>query len=164
MLELDWQELFKTSVPIAEITLRGSSVYWFLFLLFRFVMRRDVGSVGIADVLVLVIIADASQNAMAGGYTSITDGFILIGTIVSWNLLLDWLSFRFPRLGRLARPAALRSVRDGKIQYRNLRRELISDQELMSKIREQGVPSLEEVQDVQMEDDGKISVIKRNRS
>jgi uncharacterized membrane protein YcaP (DUF421 family) len=146
MLELDWQELFKSSIPIAEVVLRGSSIYWFLFLLFRFVMRRDAGSVGLADILMLVIIADASQNAMSGGYTSITDGFILIGTIVLWNVLLDWISFRFPRIGRLARPTALRLVRDGQLQHRNLRREFISNEELMSKIREQGVASLEEVQ------------------
>jgi uncharacterized membrane protein YcaP (DUF421 family) len=163
MLQLDWQELFTPSIPIAETILRGSSVYWFLFLLFRFVMRRDVGSVGIADVLVLVIIADAAQNAMAGEYTSITDGFILISTIVFWNALLDWTSFRFPKIGRLVRPTALRLVRGGQILHRNLRSQFISRDELMSKIREHGVADLAEVKDVYMEDDGRISVIKRNR-
>ena len=57
-------------------------VYLFLFCLFRFVMRRDVGELGIADLMLLVVIADASQNAMSGGYTTITEGFILVATII----------------------------------------------------------------------------------
>jgi hypothetical protein len=52
-------------------------MYWPLFLLFRFFLRRDVGALGIADVLLLVLIAGASQNAMSGGYESIADGCLL---------------------------------------------------------------------------------------
>ena len=52
---MDWEALFGIHMPIAEIMLRGSAVYWFLFLIFRFVLRRDVGAVGIADVLLLVL-------------------------------------------------------------------------------------------------------------
>jgi len=59
--------LFAFDVSPLELVLRGTLVYWLLFLIFRFIMRRDVGAVGIADILLLVIIADASQNAMAGG-------------------------------------------------------------------------------------------------
>jgi uncharacterized membrane protein YcaP (DUF421 family) len=58
-------------------------MYLFLFLLFRFVMRRDVGAIGIADVLLIVIIADASQNAIAGGYDSVTEGLVVVATLVS---------------------------------------------------------------------------------
>jgi len=61
-----WQELFGLSVSPFELIVRGTVVYWFLVLTFRFVLRRDAGSVGLADILLLVIIADAAQNAMAG--------------------------------------------------------------------------------------------------
>ena len=71
-------ELFAITVPPWELILRGTLMYWFLFLVFRFVMRRDVGAIGVADVLLLVLIADASQNAMSGGYESVTDGAILV--------------------------------------------------------------------------------------
>ena len=73
--------LFEFTVPAWELVIRGSAMYWFLFLAFRFVMRRDMGSAGIADILILVIVADASQNAMAGGYESVSDGMILAGVL-----------------------------------------------------------------------------------
>src|SRR5918911_154899 len=95
VLDIDWSELFKFSVPASELIVRGTAMYWFLFLIFRFGIRRDVGAVGIADILLLVIVADASQNSMDGEYTSVTEGMVLVGTLIGWNFLLDWLSFRF---------------------------------------------------------------------
>ncbi len=68
---MDWEALFGIQMPIPEIVLRGSAIYWFLFAIFRLALRRDVGAVGIADVLLLVLIADASQNAMAGDYPGV---------------------------------------------------------------------------------------------
>jgi hypothetical protein len=81
-LGLDWSEIFSLSLPVTEIVVRGTVFYWFLFLVFRFVIRRDVGAVGIADILVVVIVADASQNAMAGEYKSIADGMVLVSTLI----------------------------------------------------------------------------------
>src|SRR5262245_57214945 len=83
---MDWQGWFALESPL-EMVVRGSAMYWFLFLLFRVVIRRRVGAVGIGDVLLLVIIADAAQNAMAGEYRSVSDGIVLVSTIVGWNLL-----------------------------------------------------------------------------
>jgi uncharacterized membrane protein YcaP (DUF421 family) len=61
-------------------------------------LRREPGTVGIADLLMVVLIADASQNAMAGDYRSILDGLTLILTIVFWNYFMDWLTLRFPAI------------------------------------------------------------------
>ena len=71
-------DLLRFHVSPAEIALRGTAVYWFLFLLFRFVLRRGVGSLAITDILLLVLIADASQNAMAGGYDTVAEGALLV--------------------------------------------------------------------------------------
>jgi uncharacterized membrane protein YcaP (DUF421 family) len=68
---IDWTGLLRFSMDPLELVLRGSAVYLFVFALFRFVLRRDAGSVSIADILLLVLIADASQNAMAGCYQSL---------------------------------------------------------------------------------------------
>ena len=78
-------DAFALQMNPLELVLRGTAVYWALFLLFRFLLRRDAGSLGIADILLLVLIADASQNAMAGGYDSVGDGLVLIATIAGWN-------------------------------------------------------------------------------
>jgi uncharacterized membrane protein YcaP (DUF421 family) len=157
----DLASLFELTVNPAELILRGTAMYWFLLLLFRFVLRRDVGSIGIADLLVLVLVADASQNAMAGGYESVTDGVILVATIGGWNWLLDFATFRFPALGRLLQAKPLPLVRNGRLVRRNLRHEFITMDELMAKLREQGVESLDEVKIARMEGDGEISVIRQ---
>lgn len=106
----DWQELFGLSVSPWELVIRGSAVYWFLVLVFRFVLRRDAGSLGLADILLLVIIADAAQNAMAGEYRSITDGLILISTIIGWNVSIDWMCYRSATLRRVFEPDGTISV------------------------------------------------------
>lgn len=161
ILIADVQELFGFSVPVLELVLRGTAIYWFLFFVFRFVVRREVGSVGIADILILVIVADASQNAMAGEYTTISEGMVLISTLIGWNVLLDWLSYRFEGFRRFAQPSSLCLVRNGRVLRRNMRRELLTDEELLQKLREQGVDSLEQVKEAYMEPDGQISVIQR---
>ena len=71
---VNWSELFGFSVHPVEIVVRGSVMYLFIFLLFRLVLRREIGAVGIADVMLLVLIADAASNGMSGEYRSITDG------------------------------------------------------------------------------------------
>ncbi len=153
-------ELFAFTVPPWELFLRGTLMYWFLFLVFRFVIRRDVGAIGVADVLLLVLIADAAQNAMSGGYESVTDGAILVSTIVGWNWLLDWAAFRFPRVRRLSEAAPLLLVQHGRVLRRNLRRELMTMDELHAQLREQGIEDLAEVKSARMEHDGQVSVIR----
>lgn len=161
MLSVDWSEMFGLSLPLAEIIIRGTAMYWFLFLLFRFVIRRDVGAVGIADLLVLVIVADAAQNGMSGEYTSITDGMVLVATLIGWNLFFDWVSYRFPVVRKMVEPEPIRLIRDGKMLKRNMRRELITDEELWGKLREQSIESLDQVKDAYIESDGQISIIKK---
>lgn len=156
---MEWSQLFGVHMPVAEILLRGSMIYWFLFLIFRFVLRRDVGSVGVADILLLVIIADASQNAMAGEYRSISEGMILIATIAGWNLLLDWLAYHSSVIDRLVSPPTLPLVRHGKILQQNMARQFLTRDDLMAKLREEGVTQLSDVRHAFLESDGQISVI-----
>jgi uncharacterized membrane protein YcaP (DUF421 family) len=160
-VSLDWGELFGLSVPPLELIIRGSAMYLFLFVLFRVVVRRRIGAVGMADILVLVIVADAAQNAMSGEYKSITDGAILVGTIIAWDVLIDWLNFRVPALRPWLEPPPLLLVRDGQPIHRNLRHEFVTEDELKSKLREKGVKEYSEVAAAHMESDGTVSVIKR---
>jgi uncharacterized membrane protein YcaP (DUF421 family) len=158
-MQLD--ELFAVRMSIAEIVIRGSCIYWFLFLIFRFPLRRDVGSVGIADILLFVIVADAAQNAMAGEYTTITEGLILIATIAGWNLLFDWLSYRSSLIDRFLRPRALPIVRHGRLIKQNMARELLTPDDVMAKLRGHGIEHLSQVRHAYLESDGEITVIKR---
>jgi uncharacterized membrane protein YcaP (DUF421 family) len=157
-MQLDVPSLFVVEVPVAEILLRGTVIYWFLFLVFRFVLRRDVGGLSMADTLLLVIVADAAQNALAGSYSTITEGVILLSTIIGWNFLLDWLAYRFRVFAVFAYPRTLLLVRHGQFMMKTLRREMLSPDEVMSKLREQGITHLREVRHAYLESDGEISV------
>ena len=153
-------ELFGFSISPAEILVRGSAIYWFLFLLFRFVLRRDAGSMAISDILLVVLVADAAQNAMAGEYKSISDGCLLIATIGAWNYALDWGAFRFTAIRKFVEGEPIQLVRDGHPLKRNLRREMVTMQDLMSTLREHGLERLSQVKSACMEADGEISIIK----
>jgi uncharacterized membrane protein YcaP (DUF421 family) len=159
--QIDWQSVFTPSLHIAEIILRGTIVYLFLFVLLR-IIRRGAGTIGLSDLVVVVLIADAAQNAMASEYKSITEGLILVTTIVFWDYLLDWLGYRFPPVRRLLRPAPSLLIRDGRIQRRNLEREMITEEELIEQLREHGVESVEAVKESYIEGDGHISVIEKD--
>lgn len=148
------------SVPAVELVLRGSLVYLALFTLLRLVLKRVAGTFSLGDLLMIVLLADAAQNAMSAGYTSVTDGLILVATIIFWSYALDWLGHRFPRFEKLLHPPPLPLVRDGRMLARNMRRELITVDELMSHLREQGIKDLREVRSAFMEGDGRISVVK----
>lgn len=154
-------ELFRFGVSPLELVVRGTLLYWFLFGLFRFVLRRDTGSIAIADILLLVLIADASQNAMSGGYTTVAEGLVLVSTIAGWNWALDWAAWRFEAVRRIVEPGPMQLVRRGRILRDNLRRELLTIDDLFSKLRQQGVEDIAHVKAAYMESDGSISVIRR---
>src|SRR5512145_223163 len=159
IFDIDWQALFLPSLPVIEIIIRGSVVYLTLFALLRFVLKREAGTVGITDLLVVVLIADAAQNAMASDYTSITDGIILVATIILWSYTLNWIGYRFPSFQRFVHPPPLALVKNGRMLRQNMRRELITESEITSQLREQGIDDISQVRVAYIEGDGHISVI-----
>jgi uncharacterized membrane protein YcaP (DUF421 family) len=160
LYDINWHDLFVPAHPI-ETILRGSLMYLSLFLLMRFVLKRESGSIGTADLLMVVVIADAAQNAMAGDYKSITDGVILVVTIMFWNYAIDWLSYHSPTMRRVLQPKPLLLVKDGRLYKQNMRKELITKEELIAELRENGVEDLSEVKEARIEEDGHVSVIKK---
>jgi uncharacterized membrane protein YcaP (DUF421 family) len=156
---IDWGSIFGLTVPPLELVVRGTAMFWFLYLLFRIVLRRDVGSVAMADVLIMVIIADAAQNAMAGEYKSVTDGTILIATIAAWNVSVDWVAFRFDFMRRILEPPLLVVVKDGRINYQVLRGQFMSIEDLKSKLRDHGVDEISDVKLAAFESSGEFTVV-----
>ncbi|WP_207461174.1 YetF domain-containing protein [Azospirillum sp. SYSU D00513] len=161
LFTVDWAEMFLPSHSLLDIAIRGTFMYLSLFLMLRFFLKRQTGEVGIADFLVIVLIADAAQNAMAAEYKSVTEGIVLVGTIIFWNMAVDWLGYTFPRLRWLTRPQPLLLVRDGRLNRRNMRKEFVTEEELMSQIRQHGLSSLGDVKAAYIEGDGRVSLVKK---
>ena len=149
---------------LLETFVRGSVVYLGLFLMLRLVLRRQAATITLTDLLVLVLIADAAQNAMAADYDSITNGLVLVGTIIGWNVVLDWLGYHFPLVQRLVHPSRKPLVMDSRLIRPNLAQELMTEEELMTQLRMQGIERLEDVRAVYVEGNGQISVIKKEET
>ena len=158
-MQLDFVAIFDPDTPILEIVLRGTVTYLAIFVLLRFVVKQASGGLNLADVLLIVMIADAAQNAMAGNYTSVTDGFVLVLTLMFWSVAIDWLSVRVPLIGRIVHPPPREIVRDGVANKRAMRTELITPEELMTHIRGAGAESIEDVKRAWVEGNGNISVV-----
>jgi uncharacterized membrane protein YcaP (DUF421 family) len=159
--DVDWAAVLVPKVSLVEIVVRGTVMYLGLFAAMR-LLRREAGALGLADVLVVVLIADAAQNAMSADYRSLTEGFVLVGTIIFWNFLLDWLAYRFPSVRPLIYAPPLPLVENGRCLPRNMRREMISADELEGLLREHGVERVEDVKRAWLEGDGHLSVIKKD--
>ncbi|HVG22388.1 MAG TPA: YetF domain-containing protein, partial [Blastocatellia bacterium] len=92
-----------------------------------------------------------------------TEGAVLISTIAFWDYTLDWLGYRYPRFQRFIRPAPLLLVKDGRMLRKNMRYEMITEEELFSQLRQQGVDKVSEVKKCYLEGDGRISVITNDK-
>lgn len=160
MQVIDWQAVWVPTMSLLEVVLRGSVVYLGLVVALR-IFRREGGSLNTADLLMIVLVADAAQNAMSSQYNSVTEGGVLVGTILFWNHALDWLSFHSPRFRRLLQAAPLPLVVDGQLQRRNMRAELLSVSDLREQLRKQGIEHFREVKRCFLESDGNLSVIKQ---
>ncbi len=158
-MSIDWHKIFVPDQPILEGVIRGTLVYLMLFLIFRFLMRRRARGLAIADVLVIVLIADASQNAMGSEYKSVTEGAALVLTIVCWDRIIDWLGDRVRWLRPLVRTPPLPLIKNGSILRANMKDENITPDELFSELRKQGFTGPDGVQEAFLEGDGTVSII-----
>ena len=162
MPAIDWQSMFVPTESIFEIVIRGTIMYLGMYFILR-IFRRQGGNIGMADLLVIVVIADAAQNGMAGDSKSITEALLLILTIVLWDFLLDWLGFRFTFVERYLTPNPLLLIKDGKPVKRNLEKELISEDELDSQLRQQGIEDISMVREGYLESNGHFSFLTRSK-
>jgi uncharacterized membrane protein YcaP (DUF421 family) len=158
---VDWRALFVPTVSLLELFIRGSVMYLLVLVAMR-LFRREAGALSTADLLVVVLIADAAQNAMAGEYHSVTEGAVLVGSIFAWNYGLDWLGYRFPRVHGWLNPPPLLLIENGRVLWRNLRAEMLTKADLAEHLREQGIEDFDQVRQCHLESDGHLSVIKRS--
>jgi|SRR6187200_2943951 len=158
---IDWRAIFVPSGSLVELIVRASFMYLLILAGFR-ILRREAGSLSVSDLLVVVLIADAAQNGMAGEYKSLTEGAVVVATIFGWNYFLDWLAYRSRLVQWLLNPPPLLLVTNGQILQRNLRRELISRDDLMEQLREHGIEHVRDVKKCFLESDGKMSVIRKD--
>ncbi|WP_266366217.1 DUF421 domain-containing protein [Tellurirhabdus rosea] len=160
IVNVDWETLLVPSTSVFEMVVRGTLTYWFCLLYLR-VFRRGASQAGITDLLLVTLIADAAQNSMAHSYESVTEGLVLVGTLVFWNFLLDYLGMKTLVIRKLNSPDPVLLIKDGRMLQHNMRKEFLHEEELRGMLREQGVDDPASVKECYIESSGNISVLKK---
>jgi uncharacterized membrane protein YcaP (DUF421 family) len=153
-------EAFELTMPIWQIVARTSLVYLTIIFLLRIVPKRRSGSISPNDMIALILIGALAGDAVMGGSHSIADILLMIAVIIGWGYLFDVLVYHFPLVHRLLREPQATLIRDGRILTKTLRREFVTEEELMAALREQGLNDPSMVRTACLEADGQISVVK----
>jgi len=154
-------ETFSLSQPLLEILIRTSIVFLMLVMLIRVVPKRNAGNISPNDMLILIVIGTIGATLITAGSYHIGDLLLMIGLVLVWGYVLDFLEYRVPFIRRLMRHKQTQLVKDGRMLKRNMRREMITEEELVSVLRLSGVEDISEVRLAVLEAEGDISVIKK---
>lgn len=147
-----------------EPVLRGAAVYFFLVLLFRIVGKRTLAQISTFDFVVLLIIGEATQQSLLGDDYSVTNGCLVVLTLVMLTLGLDLLKRRSPKLDRWLEDLPMVIVKDGKPIDERMSAANVDEQDVLEAARHsQGLRSIDEIAYAVLERNGEISVIARQK-
>lgn len=142
-----------------RIILSSVAVYLFIILAIRLFGKKELAQLSVYDLVFILLISNAVQNAMVGPDSTLTGGLVAAASLFVVNYLLKQLQFRFPKFGKAIQGEAVMLVFEGKILSSNMKNNEITEDELMEVIREHGVASVSEVDLAVLEVDGNISVL-----
>lgn len=151
--------LFVPEIPILEKIVRSALVYLFMLLAFRILGKRQVAQMTPFDLVLLLIISNVVQNALIGKDDSLTGGLVGAVTIFLLNFGVAEIAFRSKRVRRVLEPQPTLLIHRGKILEKNLSRELMTEEELMAALRENGIDDPTKVHAAVLEENGRVSVI-----
>jgi len=142
-----------------DLTIRAVVLFGFVYLITRIIGRRELSSLEPFDLILLIVMGDAIQQGLTQDDYSVTGSMIVIGTFAVLQVLVSYLSYRFPRLRPALDGEPIVIVQDGAAIERNMRRERLTVDEVMVEARQQQITSIEQVAWAVLETSGKISII-----
>jgi uncharacterized membrane protein YcaP (DUF421 family) len=150
--------LLKLGVPWYELILRSAGIYLVLLIGLRIFGKREVGQFTLFDLVFVLLVANAVQPAMTGPDSSFLGGVIIIVSLLLANLVLGRLD-TIPGFHRLITPAPTLVVKDGQFVVSNMKREGVTEDEVLMTMREHGVEKIADVKLAVLESDGSISIV-----
>ena len=142
-----------------QIVCSSIVIYLFIIIAFRVLGKKELSQLSVVDLVFILLISNAVQNAMVGSNTTLAGGLVAAASLFIANFLFKQLMYRFPRLDNLVEGEATMLIYDGKLIEKNTKKARITYQEIMEILREHGVSSIEEVDLAVLEVDGNISVL-----
>lgn len=141
------------------IVISSVAVYIFIIAAIRIFGKKELSQLSVVDLVFILLISNAVQNAMVGSNTTLKGGLVAAGSLFLVNFIFKQLMYRFPRLGRMIQGEPLLLIYKGKINMRNLSKAKITLFELEEAVREHGVALTKDVDLAVLETDGNISII-----
>ena len=145
---------------LLDVALRTSVVYFALLIGLRLTGTRQLGQMSTFDLVLLLIIANAVQNAMVGPDTSLAGGLVAAGVLIGWHRVIDWWRLRSRGVSKLLAGEGIMLIHAGRILDEHCVRAGITHDELRQALREHGVASVQDVMLAVLEPDGAISVVR----
>ncbi|MCD4865956.1 MULTISPECIES: DUF421 domain-containing protein [Pseudomonas] len=143
-----------------ESVLRAAAIYVFLLVLFRITGRRALSEITTFDFVLLLVIGEATQQALLGDDFSVINAFVVIATLVLIDILLSLFKERSPKVGRFLDGVPLIVVEYGKPLTARLRKARLTEEDILEAARQsQGLERLEQIRFAVLEKNGQISVI-----
>ncbi|MDR6233237.1 DUF421 domain-containing protein [Pseudomonas oryzihabitans] len=143
-----------------ESVLRAAAIYVFLLVLFRITGRRALSEITTFDFVLLLVIGEATQQALLGDDFSVINAFVVIGTLVLIDILLSLFKQRSPQVGRFLDGVPLIVVEYGKPLTQRLRKARLTEEDILEAARQsQGLERMEQIRFAVLEKNGQISVI-----
>ncbi|WP_281768190.1 DUF421 domain-containing protein [Methanoculleus bourgensis] len=152
-------ELFVLQTPLAELILRAAVIYFFLLIVMWVIGRHEFGQLTPFALILLLIISESISEALNAGDGSLLSGLVNASTLLGLNVLLSVAQYWSPRIRRIISPGALMVIKDGRVIEASLRRELMTRDDLIERLRAKGIAGVDEVRVAYIESDGDISAL-----
>lgn len=158
------RNLFTTSLPLYNLMLRAFLVYFAILVLLRFSGKRQLGQMGPTELVVILLISNAVQNSMNGGDNSLIGGIVMAAVLVFLSTLISNLTYRSRALRIIFEGTPTLLIHKGRVLYKNLVRERLSEGELRVLLRKQGVHDISGIENAVLEADGTLSIVHNSDS
>lgn len=148
-----------------DTVIRAAATFFFLMLVFRMSGKRSLAEITTFDTVLLLIISEATQEALIDGDQSMTNSFLLVLTLIGLNMLMQQLGMRWPAFDKLSNSTPLVLIEDGHIHHDRLRRMRVSEDDVLEEGRKLfGVERLDQIKHAVLERSGGITVIPKHVS
>lgn len=150
----DWMELL-------TIAGRTAVIYGAVLLLLRLIGKRQIGQSTPSDLVTLLLVSEAVQNGMLNDDSSLTGALVAACTLLAISFAIDWLCVRSPRFERWIEGQPFIAYDGRRFDHAAMRREKLTERDLIAALRSRGEASLDGVRLVVIEPNGEISVLKK---
>ena len=151
--------MFHLGTPLWQIVVRSVVVYLAVFAGFRLLGKRELGQMTIFDLVLILLIANAVQNAMVGSDVSLQGDVVAAMVLLVVNQILSQMRIRSPLVDRLFQGQPTVLIQHGDILTPQLRKQGLAEQDLETAMREHGIDKVADVELAVLETDGSISIV-----